>query len=314
MTSPLTFLSTGDPGGIGPEISAKALLRFPATLPYLVGPKRVLHRSMERWAPSLLSQSERILRFALEDERELFTPSPESGDCSFLSFRRALELAEAHPGSTVVTAPISKELWLKAGHPWKGHTEYLESRYGTSPIMFFWGPRFKVALFTHHIPLKSLWKMVTPERLLPFFRLLHNELNVRYRLGFRFYCGSINPHSGENGTLGEEEENLLKPVVSRLREEGIPLEPPAPNDTLFYRLRNDPKAVIVSFSHDLGLTPFKLLYFDKGVNLSLGLPVVRTSPDHGTAFDLAGKGVASEGSLVRALRLARSLQRRRALG
>ena len=112
----------------------------------------------------------------------------------------------------------------------------------------------------------------------------------------------------------EEEENLLKPVVSRLREEGIPLEPPAPNDTLFYRLRNAPKAVIVSFSHDLGLTPFKLLYFDKGVNLSLGLPVVRTSPDHGTAFDLAGKGVASEGSLVRALRLARSLQRRRALG
>jgi 4-hydroxythreonine-4-phosphate dehydrogenase len=214
-------------------------------------------------------------------------------------------VAEARGGrlEAVVTAPISKAAWGLAGHPFRGHTDYLAQFY-PGAIMSFWSERLKVALFSHHRPLREAVAAVRKDALVDFLRSLHRSLEKIPGGPFVLLVAGLNPHAGEQGRLGREEEEEIGPAVDAARAEGVPASGPFPPDTVFLRALGKKEAVVVALYHDQGLIAFKLDAFSTGVNATLGLPFVRTSPDHGTAFDIAGKGVADSRSMEEALRLA----------
>ncbi|HEX2695976.1 MAG TPA: 4-hydroxythreonine-4-phosphate dehydrogenase PdxA [Acidobacteriota bacterium] len=318
MIVPAIGISLGDPGGIGPEVVLKALATsslFPEARFVVFGDRRV-------W------DAERaVLGLRLESpihEGDTVPPAPglyfndigampgdvvrgrasgENGKSSFLAFEKAVELAGRGILDAVVTAPVSKTSWRLAGLPWRGHTEYLDSLY-PGAIMTFWSERLKVALLSHHIPLTEAVGRVRKDVLLDFFRALHRSLaGVRSGIEELFVAG-LNPHAGEDGLLGAEETTEIRPAIEEAAREGIPVSGPFPPDTVFLKALDRPTKMVVAMSHDQGLIGFKLVAFETGVNTTLGMPFVRTSPDHGTAFDIAGKGTADPRSMLEALRLA----------
>ncbi len=299
------FISTGDPWGIGPEISIKALTHFKNRGIFLIGGIEQLKNIGKKFSLTDLSHS---LKYS-EKLKLPLKPSPESGKLSFEFLLKAMNLAIENNG-VLITAPISKEMWLKAGIKYRGHTEFFEDYFKRKAIMSFFSEEFKIALFTHHIPLKKFWNFFSKESLKEFFRILHREVNKRFDLSLKLHSASLNPHAGEDGFLGDEEKDIIIPVIDELSKEGIQIEYPLPNDTLFYKLKGKKDRLIISYTHDLGLIPFKLTSFDSGVNITLNLPMIRTSPDHGTAFDIAGKGIANEKSMVEAIRYAILLKER----
>jgi 4-hydroxythreonine-4-phosphate dehydrogenase len=203
----------------------------------------------------------------------------------------------------MVTAPVSKAGWHLAGVPWRGHTEYLEHFY-PGAVMSFWSDRLRVALLSHHVPLREALTKVRKDALLGYFRVLHQSAG-RVPAGPReFLVPGLNPHAGENGLLGGEEEREIRPAVDAARAEGIDVSGPYPPDTVFRMALGRPERMVAALYHDQGLIAFKLESFETGVNATLGLPFVRTSPDHGTAFDIAGKGLADPRSMMEAIRLA----------
>ncbi len=314
MKAPVIGLTLGDPAGVGPEIILRTLKEV-SSLPearFLIFGQRQI---MDTWtrhlglAPDLLSA---VLAGGNIELRETGSPlaglepgSPTAagGQASFEFFREAVEAAAREEIQAMVTAPISKEGWLKAGIKYRGHTEFLETLYPEA-MMTFWSRRLKLALFTHHLPLREAISRVRRQNLASFFRTLGRHL-VRWNLGVEelLVCG-LNPHAGENGALGMEEIQEIAPAVTEVRSEGLNLSGPYPADTIFLKALDSPGKMVVSLYHDQALIGFKLLSFEQGVNLTLGLPFVRTSPDHGTAFDLAGKGLASLESFREALWLA----------
>ncbi len=301
------FIATGDPAGIGPEISVKALKYFKDKRTYLIGCFAQLNEFTKR-----LNFSEEERKNFLRYSEKIYCkdyPSPENGKLSFEFLKKAVELAISENG-VLITAPISKEMWLKAGIDFRGHTEFFEDYFKRDAIMSFFSENFNIALFSHHIPLKNFWKIFEKERLKNFFRILHREVNKRFALSLTITSSSINPHAGENGFLGKEEKEIIIPIIDELKNEGIFIEYPQPNDTIFYKLKGKTDRIIVAYTHDLGLIPFKLLNFNSGVNITLNIPIVRTSPDHGTAFDIAGKWIASENSMVEAIKYAIYLKER----
>lgn len=208
----------------------------------------------------------------------------------------------------IVTAPISKEAWALAGHAeFPGHTELLAARFGAErAAMMFEAEPLRVILVTTHIPLSEVARAVTVERVLDVIEM-GNEACVR--LGVtqpRIAVCGLNPHAGEQGLLGDDEERVIMPAIERARAKGIDVLGPFPGDTVFNAAVKKPPRydMVVAMYHDQGLIPVKLLAFDRAVNVTLGLPTVRTSPDHGTAFDIAGKGVADPGSMGAAIDLA----------
>ncbi|MGE9267259.1 MAG: 4-hydroxythreonine-4-phosphate dehydrogenase PdxA, partial [Verrucomicrobiales bacterium] len=207
----------------------------------------------------------------------------------------------------VVTNPINKEAWHLAGHHFPGHTEYLvEKTQAPRHAMMLTAETITCALATTHIPLAEVPTSLDAERLLDVIRLTH-EAMLRLRGRARLLMPALNPHAGEGGLFGDEEERLLRPVIAQARAEGIDLRGPLPADTAFLpRLRAETEAYVCLY-HDQGLIPLKALAFDEAVNLTLGLPIVRSSVDHGTAFDIAWQGKASADSLRQALTLARKL-------
>jgi len=302
MSTPI-IISVGDPSGIGPEISVKSLKNFPDEKIFLVGSKKQLKSLIEKYTPEFKKHSKTILKYSFEENFRPNEPSKKSGSLSFKYLLRALDIA-LESSFPLVTAPISKELWLKAGYNYRGHTDFFENKFEKKPIMTFFSDNLKIALFTHHIPLKELWSYLNKRNLSIFIKTLDSEINNRFKLNFDFVCASINPHSGEKGVLGKEEETIIKPVINSLQNKKLRIKPPISNDTLFYKYKDKPKTMIIAFTHDIGLIPFKLLNFKKGVNVTLNLPIIRTSPDHGTAFDIAGKGIADINSIVEAIRTA----------
>ena len=236
-------------------------------------------------------------------DRALHRPDARNGDASFRFFEAAVAAARGRRLDAVVTGPVSKAAWKMAGLPWRGHTDYLESFY-PGAIMSFWSERLLVALFSHHLPLKEALGKIRKAALLDFFRGLSAAAG-RIEGGPReFLVAGLNPHAGENGLMGTEEEQEIGPAVEAARNEGIPISGPHPPDTVFRRALGRPDALVAALYHDQGLIPFKLEAFESGVNATLGLPFARTSPDHGTAFDIAGQGNADPRSMVEALLLA----------
>jgi 4-hydroxythreonine-4-phosphate dehydrogenase len=317
MTVPTIAVTSGDPGGIGPEILVKTLSRA-AGLPaaeYVVFADPGVIAAEERrlgfrlaardWSPAASPQPGVFLS-AVTAPAGAIAPgavSAVNGEASFRAFEAAVGTARAGRAGAVVTAPISKAAWALAGHAFRGHTEYLESLY-PGAIMAFWSEPLRIALFSHHRPLREAVEAVRAGTVLDFLRTLDQGLKKLPGGPFRLLLAGLNPHAGEDGHLGREEEEEIRPAVERAAAEGIPVTGPFPPDTVFLKALGKTDAVVVALYHDQGLIAFKFAAFATGVNATLGLPFVRTSPDHGTAFDIAGKGVADARSMEEAVRLA----------
>jgi 4-hydroxythreonine-4-phosphate dehydrogenase len=282
---PVVALTVGDPAGIGPEISAKAAAD-PRVLavcdPVLYAPDRI------EVAPGVLS--------AL------------AGRVAYDVIVRAVGDAQRGVVQAIATAPINKEAFRLAGVPWNGHTDLLAHLTGSSHVaMMFESEALRVVLATVHIPLADVPRALTRASLEATIDLTARELP---RFGVarpRIAVAGLNPHAGEHGLFGGEEQSAIRPAIDACRTRGIEVSGPFPADTVFVRARRGEFDVVVACYHDQGLIPVKLVAFGQAVNVTLGLPIVRTSVDHGTAFDIAGKGVADPESMIAAVLLAARL-------
>ncbi|MDP1863151.1 MAG: 4-hydroxythreonine-4-phosphate dehydrogenase PdxA [Thiobacillus sp.] len=212
----------------------------------------------------------------------------------------------------VITAPVHKGIINDAGFAFTGHTEYLADHSGTKKVvMMLAGGGLRVALATTHLPLREVADAITPELLTEVIRILHDDLQSKFGIALpRILVAGLNPHAGESGHLGREELDIIEPTLDRLREQGLHLVGPLPADTLFSRIRHDPCDAVLAMYHDQGLPVLKYASFGAGVNITLGLPFIRTSVDHGTALDLAGTGRAEVGSLLTAIEVAMDMASR----
>jgi 4-hydroxythreonine-4-phosphate dehydrogenase len=234
--------------------------------------------------------------------------SAEAGRAAYEILCSAVKDAQAGVVAAVATAPVNKLAFARAGLPWKGHTDLLAHLTGSSRVaMMFWSEPLKVVLATIHIPLASVTMALTRELVDDVIELSSRELP---RFGIpepRLAVAGLNPHAGEDGLLGHEETEVLRPAIEAAQARGVRIDGPFPADTVFGRaVRGDFDAVIACY-HDQGLIPVKLLAFGRAVNVTLGLPIIRTSVDHGTAFDIAGKNVADPSSMIEATLLAARL-------
>ena len=291
----------GDPQGIGPEVVAKSLvLAAPSASLLVVGSRHHFPHDGLRLLQDARELSRGETAFLhVEDEAG-------AGDPSFHWVRAAVDLARKGQVQALVTAPVSKDKWLASGLPYRGHTDYFATLVPVPPAMFFWSPGLKVALFTHHIPLRDVFARLERGAIKSFVRQVAAELRRLFGKDFTYLFSGLNPHAGESGRLGREEIEVILPVISDLRDE-IRMAGLYPPDVVFSKARSVKGAVVIAWSHDQGLIPFKLLHGGDGVQMTLGLPFIRTSPVHGTAFDIAGKGIADPSSMLAAIRLADSL-------
>lgn len=298
MPKPVIGITMGDPAGIGPEIVAKA----------------VSNKSVRSLCKPIIYGSAQYLQVPKVELVEIHTAarirpgkkSVQSGKAALAYLDVALKAALASEIDGLVTAPISKAAVHMAGHiDFIGHTEYLaRATHTRSFAMMFYSKRLKVSLVTTHLPLRSVARAITTKRVLDVICLSHQALRKLGAAAPRIGVAGLNPHAGEDNAFGEEDSRVVAPAVEKARSMGLDANGPLPADTLFHAAYNHRYDLVVAMYHDQALAPFKMIAFDKGVNITLGLPFVRTSVDHGTAFDIAGKGIASETSLVEAIKLA----------
>ncbi len=290
----MILITAGDPGGIGPEVIIKALEKIDGDF-WIIGSRRAFEYMEERL--SLFKWRE--YRFLDPEPGADIQIGKPHGRLSFLYFQKALEILKTEGKFALVTGPVSKHAWMAAGQNFLGHTDFFEKEHGKA-VMAFWSRGMKVALYTHHLPLKEALKKINPEGLREFLTLLLPYLE-HFFPGDEILVSSVNPHAGEGGEMGREEVDIIQPIA---RDFG--LEGPLPSDTVFLRAEMEGKWVL-AFFHDIGLAPFKLLHFEDGAEITFGLPWPRTSPCHGTGFDIAGRGEASEGSMLTAIKLAQRM-------
>jgi 4-hydroxythreonine-4-phosphate dehydrogenase len=285
---PRIAITSGDPAGIGPEISARA-----ASDPRV---RDVCDPIV--YAPSDLSA---------------FTPGTLSADAGRAAYEvvvRAVEDAMRGQVHAVATAPINKTAWHLAGLPWNGHTDLLAHLTGAPHVaMMFHSDALRVVLATVHVALADVPRALTRSLVEQTITLTARELPRFDRARPRIAVAGLNPHAGEGGLFGNEDCEVIAPAVATCRTQGIEVSGPFPADTLFVRARRGEFDVVIACYHDQGLIPVKLLAFGQAVNVTLGLPIIRTSVDHGTAFDIAGKGIADPESMVSAVLLAARLAR-----
>ncbi|MHB1359765.1 MAG: 4-hydroxythreonine-4-phosphate dehydrogenase PdxA [Rhodocyclaceae bacterium] len=309
---PVIAVTSGEPAGIGPELCLSLVAReFPARL-VVLGDK------------ALIEERARMLGRALGGLEILHVPLATPSVPGKLDVRnapyvlalldRALAGCVSGAYAALVTAPVHKGIINDAGMAFTGHTEYLAAKTGTPRVvMMLAGAGLRVALATTHLPLKDVAAAITPRELETTLRILHAEL--RGKFGFanpRILVAGLNPHVGEGGHLGREEIEVITPVLDKLRQEGMDLIGPLPADTLFTRNVLAGAHAQLAMYHDQGLAVLKYAAFDEGINVTLGLPIIRTSVDHGTALDLAGTGRASPTSLFAAVEAAIDMARRKA--
>jgi 4-hydroxythreonine-4-phosphate dehydrogenase len=288
---PIVAITVGDPAGIGPEIAVKAAAdpRVRAACePRVYGP-----------------HTTEALSFFARGE-----VSAEAGRAAYDTVVRAVVDAEHGDIDAIATAPVNKEAFALAGLPWKGHTDLLAQLTRTPrAAMMFHSDALRVVLATIHVPLADVPRLLTPDLVDFIIDVTSRELP---RFGYahpRLALAGLNPHAGEHGVIGTEDGAVLRPAVDRAREKGIAITGPWPADTVFGRATRGEFDAVIACYHDQGLIPIKLLAFGRAVNVTLGLPIIRTSVDHGTAFDIAGKGIADHSSLVEAILLAAKLTR-----
>jgi 4-hydroxythreonine-4-phosphate dehydrogenase len=304
-------VTVGDPAGIGPEVVLKALARTdrPAAEMIVYGPASVLSERAARFGLRPLESLEaRIVDVPTTGPVPVGVTSPAAGRAAADSVLTAARHALAGEVDALVTAPLNKESLAAAGHHWPGHTEMLAEVAGASDVaMLFVGGSLRVALVTIHRSLRSVPDAITSAEVERVARLLHRELPGLGATSRRIAVCGLNPHAGEAGMFGREEIEVIAPAVARLRKEGLEVSGPFPADSLFARASKGEFDAVLAQYHDQGLIPVKLAAFGHAVNVTIGLPFVRTSVDHGTGFDIVEKGVADEGSLLAAIRLAADL-------
>jgi 4-hydroxythreonine-4-phosphate dehydrogenase len=321
----------GDPAGIGPEVIAKAVasrsLRN-VCLPIVIGSFPVMERTIEslgiRLKAILVNGHETTAMGAgtvavldpLESPLGRFSlgvAAAETGAASVAFIKKGVELAQIGCIDGIVTAPINKEAINMGGCRYPGHTELLAdlTRTKESGMMIVGGP-LRVMFVTTHVAIKDLSKQLTLARIEKGIRLAHLALTRLFRINQpRIGVAALNPHAGEHGLFGDEEARVIQPAVRTARAQGILASDPLPADTLFGKAAEGQYDGIVAMYHDQGLIPLKLVAFGTCVNLTVGLPIIRTSVDHGTAFDIVGKGIADPGSLLEAIKLAAYFVKRR---
>jgi 4-hydroxythreonine-4-phosphate dehydrogenase len=288
---PRIGITVGDPAGIGPEIAVKAAAHPEVAAicePLLYGP-------------------------STDAELRAFEPgrlSADAGATAYQAIVKATGDATAGRIAAVVTAPINKEAFAAANLPYPGHTELLAHLTGAPRVaMMFYADALRVVLATVHVPLALVPQMLTRARIEEVVTLTAGELP---KFGFDSpslaVCG-LNPHAGEHGVIGSEENHVISPAIEACRQRGIDVSGPFPADTIFVRAMRGEFDAVVACYHDQGLIPIKMAAFGHAVNVTLGLPIIRTSVDHGTAFDIAGKGIADPSSLIEAVKLAVRLAR-----
>lgn len=294
-------ITCGDPAGVGPEVIATWLAEHPREA------EQVVVLGPARWLESLPAAGAKV-PVGLEDFAAVpGEPSPDGALVAWAAMERAAAGCKNGEFAGVVTGPVSKERLARIGYPFPGQTEFFADRWGGEPMMAFCGGRLRVVLATWHVPLFQVARLLGPHLLrrsaAAAVELARAEGIAAPRIGV---CG-LNPHAGEGGLLGYEERDLIDPALEHLRADfpGLSLSQPA--DTLFGRALNGEFDVVIALYHDQGLAPLKVIDFDTAVNVSLGLPHVRTSPDHGTAFGLAGRGLARSTSFANAVTVARRL-------
>jgi 4-hydroxythreonine-4-phosphate dehydrogenase len=294
-------LTCGDPAGVGPEIIATWLAANPALAPdtAVIG--------AAGWLATLATAAQKIPVGLEEFAAVPGQPTGAGALVAWAAMERAAEGCKTGEFSAVVTGPVSKAALARIGYPYPGQTEFFAARWGGDPVMGFCGGRLRVVLATWHVPLYQVARLLGPHLLHRTIAaasgLARSEGVVQPRIGV---CG-LNPHAGEEGLLGEEERDFINPALDKFRGEFPGLSRCEPADTLFARTLRGEYDVVVALYHDQGLAPLKTVDFDEAVNVTLGLPFVRTSPDHGTAFALAGRGQARITSFANAVTTARRL-------
>ena len=306
---PRVVITIGDPAGIGPEVTLKALAS-PAVSGLadflVVGDDSVvgaLYRDLGLRPTAPLADLRNVSGRSFAYGRE----SPAMGAASMQYLDEALRLIALGSADCLVTAPVNKSSIRMSGlADFEGHTEYLAERTRSREFaMMFVGKGLKITLVTRHIALKDVPRRLTGEAICRAIRLTDKYLKKFFGIRYpRIAVAGLNPHAGENGSFGVEEERVIQPAIRKAKKAAIRASGPYPPDVIFHDALNRRYDAVVSMYHDQALIPFKLLYFMDGVNLTLGLPFVRTSPDHGTAFDIAGKGTADPTSMIEAIRLA----------
>ncbi len=329
MRRPLA-LTLGEPAGIGPDITFAAWRRR-AELElhpfYVLADPAFLARRAQRIAPGLpiaavepagacaaFATALPVVDIGVPVTAEPGRPDQSSAPAALAAIRRAVADVGAGAACAIVTNPVSKNVLYRSGFTEPGHTEYLaklaEDMTGVAahPVMLLWSPELAVVPVTIHLPLKDVVAKLTTELIAETGRIVAREMRDRFGIARpRLAVAGLNPHAGEDGTLGEEDLAVVRPAVEQLKAEGIDARGPLPADTLFHRAARETYDVALAMYHDQALIPIKTLAFDHAVNVTLGLPFVRTSPDHGTAFDIAGTGRADPGSLIAAIELAARL-------
>ena len=286
LSKPSIAITVGDPSGIGPEIAERAIhdpsVREVCTPVLYEPPDRATFR------PGVLSA--------------------QAGRAAYDTIVRAVGDARSGKVDAIATAPLNKEALRLAGFPWSGHTDLLAHLTGAAHVaMMFHSDRLRVVLATVHVPLREVPQALTRDALEQTIDLTAREMPRFGISAVRLAVAGLNPHAGEHGLFGREEEQVISPAIAACRARGIEVSGPFPADTLFVRASRGEFDVVVACYHDQGLIPVKLLAFGEAVNVTLGLPIIRTSVDHGTAFDIAGRGVADAGSMIAAVRLAARL-------
>jgi len=319
-------LTMGDPAGIGPEITEKAwqaLRNSTEHAFFVIGDPKLYDKATKVGSPAaaadVFQNSLPVLPIDCANV-EAGIPTENTAPATITSIEKAVNCALDGKVAAVVTNPIAKEILYRAGFEHPGHTEFLgvltendETPYARGPMMMLSAKDLRVALVTIHTPLHKVATSVTRDKIIETAKILHGALKIDFGIkNPRIAMAGLNPHAGENGSIGNEELDVLNPAAQELREAGINITNAQSADTLFHAEARESYDAALCMYHDQGLIPVKTLDFHGGVNTTLGLPIVRTSPDHGTAFDIAGKSIARPDSLIAALKSARQIANQRA--
>ena len=320
-------LTLGEPAGIGPDIAIAAWLRrrelgLPAF--YLIGDSAFIKARAELLntpvtvadvkpgdASAIFTDALPVVKTGIAATARPGQPDESSAPSAIASIRHAVADVIAERASAVVTNPIAKSVLYRAGFSHPGHTEFLAQLSaavnGTvpHPVMMLWSPDLAVVPVTIHLPLRDAITQLTTDLIVKTARIVAADLKARLGIARpRLAISGLNPHAGEDGTLGTEDQSIIALAAAILRQDGIDVRGPLPADTMFHAAARKTYDCAICMYHDQALIPIKTIAFDDGVNVTLGLPFIRTSPDHGTAFDIAGTGRANPSSLIAALRLA----------
>jgi len=320
-------ITIGDPGGVGPEIIVKALYCAEIRnycVPIVIGDrgpieealrllklptKLRLIKSPEECGRAYIGKLINLIDMEVVTKFKKGKPTAEGGNASARYIKRAVGFALNRQVHGIVTAPISKQALKMAGFGWPGHTEMLAEFTSTKDYaMMLVGGHLKVILVTIHTSLKNVPALITKDKILKTLRLAKRACDMLGIKAPKIAVAGFNPHAGEAGLFGDEEIKEIIPAVKKALKEGIPVSGPYSPDTVFHKAYIGDIDVIVCMYHDQGLIPLKMIAFDEGVNLTIGLPIIRTSPDHGTAYDIAWKGVADPSSMIEAIKLAVKLK------